>query len=278
MVLTETDRAAAVTAFRALHDGPGFVIPNPADAGQARLLATLGFQALATTSAGAAWSAAQADGALGMAATLDNASAIVAATPLPVSADLGDGFGRLPEAMAKTIRAAAEAGLVGGSIEDVIEGDGAPLADEGLAVARVAAAVEAARAVPGGFVLTARAEAHLFPGANLDATIRRLRAFADAGADVLYAPGLPSLDAIRAVCTSVSKPVNVLLNPAIPGLSAAQVFAAGARRISVGGLLARAALGGFLRAATELRDAGTIGFAAETPPSARLNEIMRVSR
>jgi 2-methylisocitrate lyase-like PEP mutase family enzyme len=278
MVLAESGREAKVAAFRALHNGPGFIIPNPADAGEARLLASLGFHALATTSAGAAWSAGRPDGALGMAGTLENASAIVAATPLPVSADLGDGFSRAPEEMANTIRAAAASGLVGGSIEDVIEGDGAPLADEALAVARVAAAVEAARAVPGGFVLTARAEAHLFPGADLDATIRRLRKFSDAGADVLYAPGLPSLDAIRAVCAAVSKPVNVLLNPAILGLSAAQVFEAGARRISVGGLLARAALGGFLRAATELRTAGTIGFAAETPPSARLNEIMHVSR
>jgi 2-methylisocitrate lyase-like PEP mutase family enzyme len=270
-----TDRAAKVAAFRALHErAEAFLIPNPYDAGTARILAGMGFSALATSSAGAAFVEGKRDGRLGREGTLANARAIVEATDLPVSADLGDCFGRDPQTVAATIREAAAIGLAGGSVEDVIEGDGAPLADEALAVARVAAAAEAARAVPGGFVLTARAEAHLFPGADLDATIRRLRAFADAGADVLYAPGLPSLDAIRAVCAAVGKPVNALVNPRIPDLSVAALTAVGVRRISVGALLSRAALGAFMRAAAEMRDRGTFSYTADAPPSAELAAFM----
>jgi 2-methylisocitrate lyase-like PEP mutase family enzyme len=229
--MTQSERAEA---FRRLHERPGaFVIPNPWDAGTARILASLGFEALATTSSGLAYSLGRrdAEGAVTREEALRGAAAIVEATPLPVSADLENGFGDDPETVAETIRQAAAAGLAGGSIEDATARPDDPM----QAVERVAAAVEAARSLPFPFVLTARAENHLYGRRDLDDTIRRLQAFEAA----------------------VSRPVNVL---AVRGLTVEELAAAGARRISLGGALAAAALTAFLAAAREVRDAGTFGF------------------
>ena len=259
-----TDRATRVVAFRALHDGPGaFVMPNPYDAGVRAPPRHGGlFRRLPPPARGPRFA---------LAVVTDRCRATKSSpTPAPSSRrptcpsrpTSATVLGRDPETVAETIRAAAEAGLAGGSVEDVVGKDGTPLIDESLAVARVAAAAEAAGAVPGGFVLTARAEAHLFPDANLDATIRRLIAFAEAGADVLYAPGLPSLDVIRAVCAGVPRPVNVLVNPRFPGLTVAALAEAGARRISVGAILSRVALAAVHRAAVEMR-AGNFEYLAE---------------
>ncbi len=199
-------------AFKALHERPGgFVMPNPWDAGTSRILTALGFEALATTSAGFAFSIGRRDSIAGLTRDeiLGNARSIVEATDLPVSADLEDGFGGAPETCAETIRLAATAGLVGGSIEDATGDPENPIFEFGQSVERVAAASEAARAVP--FLVTARAENFLHGRPDLDDTIKRLQAFEKAGADVVYAPGLPSLDAIRTVCSAVEKPVNVLM-------------------------------------------------------------------
>jgi 2-methylisocitrate lyase-like PEP mutase family enzyme len=272
--MPSSGQAAKATAFRSLHERPGaFVIPNPWDAGTARILAALGFEALATTSAGLAFALGLRDGAAGREATLANARAVVDATDLPVSADLENGFGHLPEEAAETIRLAAGAGLVGGSIEDASGDSACPIYDLGQAVERVAAAVEAARALPFCFVLTARAENFLHGRPDLDDTIRRLQAFERAGADVLYAPGLPNLDAIRAVCAAVSRPVNVLAGGSgTPSVGA--LAEAGVKRISLGSALSRAALGALVRAAREIREQGTFGFAADALPYAEANGFM----
>lgn len=206
---TQTDK---FRLFKAMHERPGaFVIPNPWDAGTARILTALGFEALATTSAGFAFSIGRRDSSAGLTRdeVLANAQSIVAATHLPVSADLEDGFGNAPETCAETIKLAAEVGLVGGTIEDATGDASNPIFDFHQAVERVAAACEAARSFP--FVLTARAENFLHGYLDLDDTIRRLQAFVAVGADVVYAPGLPSLDSIRTVCASVGKPVNVVM-------------------------------------------------------------------
>lgn len=266
------------TQFRALHDGPRtFVIPNPWDAGTARMLAALGFQALATTSAGFAFSLGRRDGA-GLVTrdeALAHARALVEATDLPVSADLENGFGDAPETVAETIRLAAATGLVGGSVEDATGDPRRPIYEHAHAVERVAAAVAAARALPFPFVLVARAENFLHDRPDLDDTIRRLEAFAAAGADVLYAPGLPGLPAIRAVCAAVSpRPVNVLASGRGGPLTVANLAAAGVRRISVGSALCRAALGAFLRAAREIVDQGTFTFGDEAATFAELNRFM----
>ena len=268
------DQAAKAAAFRALHARSGaFVIPNPWDAGTARILAALGFEALATTSAGLAYALGLRDGAAGRAETLANARAIVDATALPVSADLENGFGDTPEDAAETIRLAAEAGLVGGSIEDATGNAAQPIYDFSHAVERVAAAVEAARALPFPFVLTARAENFLHGRADLDDTIRRLQAFERAGADVLYAPALPGLDAIRTVCAAVSCPVNVLAGGSgTPSVTA--LAEAGVKRVSLGSGLSRAALGGLVRAAREIKEQGTFGFAADALSYADANGFM----
>src|SRR5262249_12272712 len=209
MSLSQEDRAAR---FRALHDGPDiFVIPNPWDVGSARILAGLGFKALATSSAASALALGRRDGGLTRDEALAHARVIVDATDLPVSADLERGFGDAPEVVAETIRLAAEAGLVGCTIEDATGNQARPLYDEHLAVERMAAAAEAARAQRFPFVLTARAHNLLYPNPSLDDTIRRLQAFEKAGADVLFAPGLPDLAAVRAVCAAVSKPVNFMV-------------------------------------------------------------------
>jgi len=253
--------------FRALHERPGaFVLPNPWNEGTTMILTTLGFEALGTTSAGYAFAVGRRDStaALTRDEVLHNAAAIVAATDLPVSGDLEDGFGATPEACAETIRRAVHVGLVGGIIEDATGDPSSPLYEFQLAVERVAAASEAARGRP--FMLTVRADNFLYERPDLDDTIRRLHAFADAGADVLYAPGLPSLDAIRVVCASVPKPVNVVMGLQQPLLSVEELAAVGVKRISVGGSFARVALGAFLRAAQEVKERGTFTYAADAIP------------
>ncbi|MEX0293144.1 oxaloacetate decarboxylase [Pseudomonas putida] len=266
-------------AFKALHERDGaFVIPNPWDAGSAKLLASLGFEALATTSAGLAFSLGRADAeaALSLDETLDNAGMIVDATALPVAADLENGFGDLPEDCAHAILRAAEAGLVGGSIEDASGRSDAPIYDLGLAVERVRAAVQAARSLPFPFMLCARAENVLHGQMDLDDTILRLQAYAEAGADVLYAPGLRTVEEIRAVVQAVApKPVNVLMGLAGVPLSVNQLQDLGVRRISVGSSLARAALGAFQRAALEVRDQGTFSYGEQALPFAQLNDLFR---
>ena len=269
------DIQAKYAAFKALHEQENaFVIPNPWNAGSAIILQNLGFEALATTSAGLGFSVGRMDsgGELTREDTLQNAREIVAAADLPVSADLEGGFGHAPEDCAETIELASRAGLVGGSIEDATGLPDAPIYDFEHAVERIAAAVEAARKLP--FVLTARAENFLHGRRDLDDTIRRLQAFEAAGADVLYAPGLPDLDAIRLVCSSVSRPVNVVMGLSGPNWSVTQLATAGVKRVSVGGSFARAALGGFIRAANEVREQGTFNYAVEAVPDAEARRIM----
>jgi 2-methylisocitrate lyase-like PEP mutase family enzyme len=247
-------------AFRALHEREGaFVIPNPWDAGSARLLAGLGFEALATTSLGVA-------NMLGTAGVtpqqiLENCRAICGATPLPVNADLENGGADAPEAAAQIIPLAAEAGVVGGSIEDYSGDPEAPIYDFALAVERVAAAAEAARALPFPFTLTARAENFLHGRKDLDDTVRRLQAFAAAGADVLYAPGLYDLETIRTVVSALDRPFNLVMGFADQSLTLDQLAEAGVKRISVGGALSRIALNAVLGVAQELREGRFTGLA-----------------
>ncbi len=247
--------------FRALHQGPhAFVIANAWDGGSARILAKLGFQALATSSGASAATLGRLDGHIAREEALAHSRVIVEATSLPVSADLERGFGDSPEIVAETIRLAADSGLVGGSIEDATRDRVKPLYDVGLATERVAAAAEAARALPFPFVLTARSENFLRGRPDLDDTIRRLQAFERAGADVLFAPGLPDLDAVRAVCSAVSKPVNFMVG--IPGksFSVAELAAAGVKRVSLATSLYRAAVTGLLIAAREVKESGTFAY------------------
>ncbi|MCO5148037.1 MAG: isocitrate lyase/phosphoenolpyruvate mutase family protein [Aquamicrobium sp.] len=269
------DQQEKFERFRALHAGTrAFVIPNPWDAGSARLLASLGFEALATTSAGYAFSKGKLDSFAGLERDeiLANAAEIVAATDLPVSADLEDGFGAAPETCAETVALACRIGLVGGSIEDATGDPASPIYELPQAVERVRAAAEAARGLP--FLLTARAENFLWDRPDLDDTINRLQAFSAAGADVLYAPGLPDLDAIRMVCAAVDKPVNVVMGLKGPRFSVDELSDAGVRRISVGGSFARAALGALMRAAQEVRTAGTFDYAADALPAATVAALM----
>jgi 2-methylisocitrate lyase-like PEP mutase family enzyme len=256
-----TGQEGKADAFRALHAGEPFVIPNPWDVGSARALAALGFKALATTSAGFAFTLGRLDGAATLDEVVDHARALDEATDLPVSVDLENGYGPEPEAAALAIRRVADAGAVGGSIEDY--DPGGRLYDHAHAVERVAAAVEAARSLDFQFTLTARAENHIRGNPDLEDTIERLRAFERAGADVLYAPGLRTAAEIRAVCEAVSKPVNVL---ALTGLSLAEVVDAGAQRISVGGGLTWVAVSAMAAAATELRDTGDFSSLAARVP------------
>jgi len=270
---------AKAAAFKALHGRPAaFIIPNPWDAGTARILAGMGFAALATTSAGLAFTLGKpdAEAELGRDEALANARAIVAATDLPVSADLENGFADAPEGCAETIRRAAQAGLVGGSIEDATGRVGEPIYPFDLAVERVAAAVAAARALPFPFMLTARAENLIHGRPDLRDTIRRLEAFAAAGADVLYAPGLRTREEITAVVRAAApKPVNVLMGLAGATFSVTELSALGVRRISVGSALHRAAFGAFIRAAEEMKATGTFEFAGHAVPYAKLNAMMR---
>jgi len=270
-----TTQKSKFDAFAALHARAGaFVIPNPWDAGSARILEHLGFEALATTSAGYAFSVGKRDSFAGLSRqeVLNNAAGIVAATTLPVSADLEDGFGMAPETCAETIRMACEIGLVGGSIEDATGNPAAPIHDLALAAERVQAAAEAAHDLP--FLLTARAENFLWDRPDLDDTIIRLQAFERAGADVLYAPGLPDIEAIRLVCQSLQKPVNVVMGLQGTNYSVAELAAAGVRRVSVGGSLARAALGALMRAAQEIRDHGSFTYASDAVPARVITALM----
>jgi 2-methylisocitrate lyase-like PEP mutase family enzyme len=266
---TQNDKAAA---FRALHQTGTFVIPNPWDIGTARLLAHLGFAALATTSAGFAFSRGQPDGAVTRKETMKHAREIVGATDLPVSADLENGFGDAPREAAETIRQAAAAGLVGGSIEDATGRKDDPIYEHARAVERVRAAVEAARRLPFPSPPTSRAEKFLWGRPDLADTIRRLQAFQEAGADVLYAPGLKTREEIATLIRAVDRPVNVLAG--IPGaLGVAELAEIGVRRISIGGSLARAALGAVLKAGHEMRESGSFGFAGTAPSGREINGL-----
>jgi len=265
--------------FVALHARSGaFLIPNPWDAGTARILEHAGFEALATTSAGLAFSLGKRDGvrAVTRDETIANAKAIVEETDLPVAADLENGFGDAPETVAETIRLAGEvAGLVGGSIEDATGDAHRPIYDFTHAVERVAAAAEAARALPFPFVLVGRAENHLHGRPDLDDTIRRLQAFDAAGADALYAPGLTNAEDIRLVCAAVRKPVNVVMGLAGRSFSVAELAAMGVRRISVGSALSRVALAAVMSAAREMKEQGTFRFAEAAVRFAEANQLMR---
>ena len=273
MAISQGEKA---TRFRALHQGPGaFVIPNPWDAGSARILAGLGFQALATSSGASAGILGRRDGKVTREEALTQARGIVAATDLPVSADLEKGFGDAPAVAAETIRLAAEVGLVGGSIEDATGDKDKPLYDIGLAVERVAAAVQAARALAFPFTLTARAENFLRGNPSLDDTIKRLQAFEEAGADVLFAPGLPDLEAVRAVCAAVSKPVNFMAGIKGKSFTVADLEAAGVKRISLAGSLYRGAMSGLVSAAREVKDKGTFGYLDRVLTTPELNAFMQ---
>jgi 2-methylisocitrate lyase-like PEP mutase family enzyme len=257
--VTQEQRGAA---FRALHEGPAFVIPNPWDAGSAKVLAGLGFQALATTSSGFAFTLGRSDGNASLDEVIEHTRSLAAATSLPVSVDLENGHGPESRDAASAISRAAEAGAVGGSIEDY-DPESRALYERARAVERVAAAVEAARALDFPFTLTARAENHIRGNPDLDDTIARLSAYEQAGADVLYAPGLRDGGEIRAVCEAVSKPVNVLAHA---GLNGREIAEAGAKRISVGGALTWVAVGALAAAATEIRDVGDFSAFAKRPP------------
>ncbi|HKM90899.1 MAG TPA: isocitrate lyase/phosphoenolpyruvate mutase family protein [Candidatus Acidoferrales bacterium] len=260
-MLTQVEKGAA---FHALHAREGaFIIPNPWDIGTARLLAHLGFEALATTSAGYAFSVGRPDNTIGRDETIAHAAAIVSATDLPVSADLENGFGDAPESAAETIKLAAKAGLAGGSIEDISGRVGAAVYEIDHAADRIRAAAEVVRNLPFRFTLTARAENYLVGKPDLSDTIKRLQAYQAAGADVLYAPGLTTKDDIAAVVRSVDRPVNVIMGLQGVQLSLAELSAIGVKRISVGSALTRAAFGAVLRAAREMREHGTFDFAAE---------------
>jgi 2-methylisocitrate lyase-like PEP mutase family enzyme len=260
--------------FRALHQrNRAFIIPNPWDVGSARILAHLGFEALATTSMGYAFSVGRRDGNVGRDDILEHIAEIAAATALPVNADLENGFGDSPETAAETIRLAAEAGAVGGSIEDATGSPDAPIYDKGLATERVRAAVEAARSLAFPFTLTARAENYLHGRPDLRDTIARLQSYQEAGADVLYAPALDSKEDIAAVIASVDRPVNVVMGLKGAQLSLSELSVMGVKRVSVGSALARSALGALLGAAREMRDHGTFKFAKD---AASANEISAI--
>ena len=255
---SQADKAAA---FGALHGRPGaFVIPNPWDAGSARMLAELGFEALATSSGASAGVRGRKDGQLTRDEALAHAREIVAATPLPVAADLENGFADSPREVAETIRRAAEAGLVGGSIEDFTGDKARPFYEPALAVERIAAAAEAARALPFRFILTARCEHFLRGKADLAATIERLQAYEAAGADVLFAPAIPDLESVRAICAALKKPLNFMAG--IPGksFSVAALEGAGVRRISLATSLWRSAMKAAREAASEVRSSGSFGY------------------
>jgi 2-methylisocitrate lyase-like PEP mutase family enzyme len=263
--------------FKALHEGPGvFVIANVWDAGSARLLAGLGFPALATSSGASAGTLGRRDGQVTREEALAQARAIVTATDLPVSADLEKGFGDAPEVVAETIRLAAGVGLAGGSIEDASGDEHKPLYGFNHAVERVAAAAQAARALPFPFTLTARTENFLHGNPDLEDTIRRLQAFEKAGADVLFAPGLPDLAAVGAVCAALSKPVNFMVGIKGKSFTVAELEAAGVRRISLATSLYRAAMSGLYEAALEVKEKGTFGYLDGVLTTPELLRIMQV--
>jgi len=276
---SEHSQQSKAKAFKELHERPGiFVVPNPWDAGSAKILASLGFEALATTSAGLAFSLGKPDGegAVTRDETLANILAIVSATSLPVAADLENGYGDDPETCAETILLAVKAGLVGGSIEDATGRPDDPIYPFELSVERIKAAVKAARSLPFPFILTARAENLIYGRPDLKDTIRRLEAFADAGADVLFAPGLKTKNEIDAVVRAVApRPLNVIMGLTGAGLTMSELNGLGVKRISLGSSLARAAYGAFLRAAEEIRDKGTFTIASGSIPYAQINALFK---
>ncbi|MEK6246346.1 MAG: isocitrate lyase/phosphoenolpyruvate mutase family protein [Pseudomonadota bacterium] len=273
MAISQHDKAVQ---FKALHQRPrAFVIANPWDAGSARLLAGLGFQALATSSGASAAILGRRDGKVTRDEALAQSHAIVAATDLPVSADLEKGFGDAPSDAAQTIRLAAGAGLVGGSIEDASGDKDKPIYGIEHAVERVAAAVQAARSLAFPFMLTARAENFLRGNPDLDDTIKRLQAYEKAGADVLFAPGLPDLAAVRKVCASLSKPFNFMVGIKGKSFTVAELEAAGVRRISLATSLYRAAMSGLLEAAREVREKGSFSYLDRSVSTPELYTLMR---
>lgn len=262
--------------FHALHETPGiFVIPNVWDGGSASVMAGLGFEALATSSAACAATLGKLDGEITRAEALAHARLIVAVSPHPVAADLENGFGDSPETAAETIRLAAAAGLVGGSIEDASGNPRAPIYAMGQAVERVAAAAQAARGLPFPFMLTARAENFLHDQPDLDDTVRRLQAFERAGADVLFAPGLPDLAAVRIVCSAVTKPVNFMVGMRGRSFALADLASAGVKRVSLSTTLYRAAITGVFAAAREAKQAGTFSYVETLMKGDELNKYLR---
>jgi 2-methylisocitrate lyase-like PEP mutase family enzyme len=272
MTTTQGDKAIR---FRDLHRNPrAFIMPNPWDGGSARVLAGVGFQALATSSGACAGTLGRRDGSVTREQAIAHAQAIVDATELPVSGDLEKGFGDAPAIVAETIRLAAAAGLVGCSIEDATGDKSRPFYDLAAATARIRAAAEAARTLPFPFTLTARSENFLRGNPDLDDTIKRLRAYEAAGADVLFAPGLPDLAAIKAVCAALSKPVNFMVGISGKSFTASELTAAGVRRISLATSLYRAAMAGLLDAAREVKDSGTFGYLDRAMASQQLSGFM----
>jgi 2-methylisocitrate lyase-like PEP mutase family enzyme len=269
--MTQAEKALR---FQELHKRPGvFLLPNPWDAGSARILAGLGFEALATSSGAAAGTFGRCDGQLTRDEALQSVRAIVNATCLPVSGDLENGFGDSPEAAAQTVRMAAEIGLVGCSIEDASGGQNPKLYDIHLATERIAAAVEAAKSLPLPFTLLARAENFVRGKPDLNDAIKRLLAYQESGADALSAPGLPNLAAVREVCTAVSKPVNFMVGGRGRSFTVAQLAEAGVKRISFATSLYRAAMTGFIQAASEAKQSGTFGFVDQAIITADLNRF-----
>lgn len=274
MTSPQSEKAAR---FRALHQGGLFLIPNPWDVSSTRLLSGLGFQAFTTSSGAAAATLGLRDGQMSREQALSHAASIVNATSLPVAADLEKGFADSPEGVAETIRLGAGVGLVGGSIEDATGRTDQPLFEESLAVERISAAVAAARALPFPFTLTARCENFLRGNPRLDDTIRRLVAYEKAGADVLFAPALPTLEAVREVCRAVSKPVNFMVGMPGKSFSVPELAEAGVRRISFAGTLYRAAMTGLIQAALEAKDKGTFSYLDRSVPTAEINRLMEVN-
>ena len=268
---TQLEKAQALVDLH--RRGNCFVIPNPWDAGSAKLLQHLGYQALAGTSAGFAFSKAKTDPTITIAEMLPHLAELAAATDLPLSADLQSGFGAAPEDAARTIVEAATTGIVGGSIEDATDDPEAPLYDIELATDRIRAAVEAARGLPFKFMLTARAENFRVGRPDLADTIRRLQAYQEAGADVLFAPGIAKPEDIAAVVRAVDRPVNFMAGAPGLGLTVAELAALGVARVSLGASLARAAYGALVRDAREVREKGTFGYADDALPAAELNRV-----
>lgn len=270
--MTQTEKALR---FRALHERAGaFLVPNPWDAGSARILAGLGFEAFATSSGAAAATFGRRDGRLTRQEALASARAIASATDLPTSGDMESGFGDSPEAAAETVRTAAEAGLVGCSIEDFTGNPNQALYEIPLAAERISAAIEAAKSLPFPFTLTARAENFVRGKPDLDDTIKRLQAYEKAGADVLFAPALPDLGAVRAVCSAVSRPVNFMVGVRGKSFSVAELIEAGVKRISFASSLYRAAITRLIEAASEVKENGTFGYLEKTVTTTELNKFL----
>jgi 2-methylisocitrate lyase-like PEP mutase family enzyme len=271
--VTQSEKA---NRFRALHERDGiFLLPNPWDAGSARILQGLGFEALATSSAAFAATLGRLDGRITREEALAHIRQIAQATNVPIAADLENGFADDPAAVAETIRLGAEAGLVGGSIEDSPRDKSKPLYELGHATERVAAAVAAARALPFPFTLAARAENFVRSNPNLDDTIQRLLAYERAGADVLFAPGLPDLAAVRKVCSAVRKPVNFMVGIKGQSFTVAELAAAGVKRVSFAGSLYRAAVTGLLNAVNEIKSAGTFTYLGQAISTAELKPFLQ---